>query len=324
VPRLLAAASATLLTLTALVAPVTASATPPAPAPTPSTAPAADGASPITINRPVEGELVRWPTARGRASGAVTVELRRHDDKLLGQAPTWNGGDFELQPAGYLGSGTLSFRVVGIDAAGVRTTSDLRTVQVDRTLLDRPALTYGPGLGPWYVGHVGANRMVYGYNGTSGATVHATVDGVAIPDTPDAGPNGRWSFRLPEGVQEGQHTLGVVLTSSEGRSSLPLSTTLTLDVRVPDAPTITTPTDGGGLGSPPHVITGTGEPGLVRLAVFVDGRYLGWTGMRPDGSWAWHLDDYVVKGRGGHWLAVIQQDQAGNKSERVGVRFVLG
>lgn len=275
------------------------------------------------MNRPVEGELVRWPTVRGRAPGAVTVELRRSDDKLLGQGSTWYDGDFELQPAGYLGSGTLSFRVVGIDAAGVRTTSDLRTVKVDRTLLDRPALVHGPGLGPWHVGHVGANRMVYGYNGTSGAAVHATVDGVAIPDTPDVGPNGRWSFRLPEGVQEGQRTLGVVTTSG-GRSSLPLSTTITLDVHVPDAPAITFPADGGALGSLPQVITGTGEPGLVRLAVFVDGRYLGWTVMQPDGSWSWRLDSYEVEGRGGHWLAVNQQDQAGNKSERTGVKFVLG
>ena len=118
------------------------------------------------------------------------MELRRHDGKLLGTAPTWGDGRFEVQPVGYLGSGTLSFRVVGIDAGGTRTSSVLRTVPVDRTLLNRPELSVAPGLGPWNIGHIGATRTVHGL-GVGGTALHATVDGQPIAGAGDVAADGR-------------------------------------------------------------------------------------------------------------------------------------
>ena len=323
-PRLRTALAASLLGLTVLAAPVPALATPSAPSSGAPATPAPQRSTPVTIDRPVEDELVRWPTARGQAPGAVSVEMRRQDGKLLGTAPTFGGGRFEVGPNGYLGSGPLSFRVVGIDASGVRTSSELRSVQVDRTLLNRPQLLAGPGplsLSDWSVGYVGATRIVRGI-GVEGTAVHATLDGTPITGSPDVGANHQWRVRLPDSVPDGQHALVVTLTDQAGHHSLPLATTITLDVQVPDAPTITTPPADAVFEDVPGTIRGTGEPG-IRLAVFVDGRYLGWTAVQPDGTWSAILDSYDVEGRGGHWLAVNQQDRAGNKSARTGIRFYL-
>jgi hypothetical protein len=194
-------------------------------------------------------------------------------------------------------------------------------VRVDRTLLDRPQLRSGPYLGPWYLGHVGANRTLQG-NGVRGTAVHATLDGETIAETPDVGADWGWTLRLPESASEGQHAFVLTLTDQTGRHSLPLSTTITLDVQVPAAPTISSPLADGVLPDAPRTVAGTGEPG-ARLAVFVDGHYRGWTPVKQDGTWLAGLNSYDVGGRGGHWLAVNQQDQSGNKSERTGIRYVV-
>jgi hypothetical protein len=322
VARVLAAASATLLALTVLAAPVPAFAEPAAPGV--AAAPASASATPVSIDRPLQDELVRWPTARGQAPGATTVELRRGDGKLLGTSATWGDGRFEVQPVGYLGSGSLSFRVVGIDAGGVRTSSELRTVRVDRTLLDRPQLLAGPGpisLSDWSIGYVGATRIVRGV-GVRGTAVNATLDGVAIAGSADVGANYQWKLRLPDSAAEGQHAFVLTLTDQAGHHSLPLSATITLDVQVPAAPTISSPKPDAVLPDAPRTVGGTGEPG-IRLAVFVDGHYLGWTPVNEDGRWITVLNSYDVGGRGGHWLAVNQQDRSGNKSERTGIRYVV-
>lgn len=323
-PRSLAAALVALLAVAVLAAPIPAHAGSPASGAGTSTTPARAVTPEVTIRRPVEGDLVRWPVAQGRTTSMATVEMRRHDGKLLGTAETRSGGYYRVEPTGYLGSGPLSFRVVMIDTSGVRTSSALRTVQVDRTLLNRPQLIAGPGpvsLSDWSLGHVGATRTVRGI-GVRGTAVHATLDGTTIAGTPDVRSNWEWKVRLPDSVTEGPHALVVTLTDQAGHKSLPLSTTVTLDVQVPKAPTITVPAADAVFEDVPGPVTGTGEPG-TRLAIFVDGRYLGWSPVDSDGRWSWWVDEYDVEGRGGHWLAVNQQDQAGNKSERTGIRFVI-
>ncbi|MCQ1948608.1 LPXTG cell wall anchor domain-containing protein [Arthrobacter sp. zg-Y859] len=137
--------------------------------------------------------------------------------------------------------------------------------------------------------------------GVAGATVALTVPGdaeeedvatAAVLDT-EVDDEGNWSVTLEEPLTYGVYELSAVQGGIDGKEE---SGAATLNLTVaPDAPVITSPTDGQEFveGSLPNEITGTGTAG-VEVTVAIDGKALEAVVVDEDGNWSVPMGDLTA------------------------------
>lgn len=143
--------------------------------------------------------------------------------------------------------------------------------------------------------------------GYPSATVTATVAGVSCSGVADS--SGAWFCLLPRGLTSGQYSLTATQSTAWGTSAASDPVTLTIDVDVPDAPTITTPATGTTLPLSGVVFSGTGEEG-ANVTVFA-GAYSMCQATVSDGTWSC---TGVTVEPGSYGVSALQQDAAGNIS----------
>ncbi|MCC9173967.1 S1 family peptidase [Arthrobacter sp. zg-Y179] len=146
--------------------------------------------------------------------------------------------------------------------------------------------------------------------GVAGATLALTVPGDADEDEVAAAATldtevddeGNWSVTLDEPLTYGVYELSAAQGGIEGKED---SGAATLNLTVaPDAPVITSPTDGQEFveGSLPNEITGTGTAG-VEMTVAVDDEALEAVVVDEDGSWSVPMGDLTA---GDHAITAVQ------------------
>src|SRR5690606_15291295 len=143
-------------------------------------------------------------------------------------------------------------------------------------------------------------------SGTSeaGAVISVTIGGVEVC-TVVADSNGDWSCDVSPAVNDGSVQIDVTATDVAGNTSNPEAVTITVDTMKPDAPVVSTPTNG-------QPIIGTGEPGAT-VNVTTPGGASCSAMVQPDGSWSCTLTGNLVDGDD---IIATQTDPAGNESDQ--------
>ncbi|MCC3300830.1 LPXTG cell wall anchor domain-containing protein [Arthrobacter sp. zg-Y895] len=162
--------------------------------------------------------------------------------------------------------------------------------------------------------------------GVAGATVSLTVPGdaeeeevaaAAVLDT-EVDDEGKWSVTLEEPLTYGVYKLSAVQGGIAGKED---SGAATLNLTVaPDAPVITSPTDGQEFveGSLPNEITGTGTAG-VEVTVAVDDEALEAVVVDEDGNWSVPMGDLTVGDYGITAVQTINSAPSANASASITV-----
>lgn len=272
-----------------------------------------------TIDTPAEGSTVSELVVTGTADPRTVVQVVLRGGEDLGTDFTRPDGTYTITVRRSPPQAAISFRVASTNGSGVTSSSDVRNVTVrDSTPPRQPEL-----LAPADRNQIAKNRTVLGV-GERGATIRATIDGVAVSNPPKVDADFQWRLVVPSSLPEGRHVFVLSQVDAAGNVSEPLRITLNLDVQTPGPPVITSPPSGQTSENDLRVV-GTGEPG-AKLGVRADGTYLFWTIVEPDGSWAVRLQPDLnrdVLTRGGHWFSVSQEDRAGNRSTGTGIRYVI-
>ena len=164
---------------------------------------------------------------------------------------------------------------------------------------------------------------ISGENGEPGSTIKVKdADGNVLCET-TADDDGNWSCTVDEPLDEGEVTLYVTATDSEGNesdASDPI--TINIDVTPPDAPEITSPTPGEYLNTSTPTVTGeNGEPGSTITIKDEDGNVLCTTTVDADGNWSCTVDTPMDDGN--RTLTVTATDPAGNESEGTTIDFII-
>ncbi len=136
----------------------------------------------------------------------------------------------------------------------------------------------------------------------AGATVVVTaLNGESCSVVADN--NGDWSCDVAPALVDGIQALTAQATDPAGNTSPTDNVTITVDTQAPDAPVITTPTNGA-------PVSGTGEPGATVTVTTPSGATCTAT-VQVDGTWSCSLSPLPVDGED---ITAIQADEAGNNS----------
>ncbi|HYO58325.1 Ig-like domain-containing protein [Archangium sp.] len=161
------------------------------------------------------------------------------------------------------------------------------------------------------------------YTGTAqpGTTVTVTNSSGTVLCTAIAdATTGAWSCTGSTPLGEGPHTATAVATDSTGNSSLPATTTFTVDTLAPAAPIITAPASGATLTLQRPLFTGTAEPNST-VIVSVDGKVIGRVVADGSGNWSFPAPEPLTDGP--HTVSAKAQDVAGNTSSATSVPFII-
>ncbi len=134
------------------------------------------------------------------------------------------------------------------------------------------------------------------------------MDGMEA-DTTTATASGTWSFRQPEGLAEGRHTVRVRVTDAVGHTSPDSNIVVfTVDTLAPDAPGMNVP----GLFTPqqPIIVVGTAEPHST-VTVWLDGTVA--RAIQVDETGHWVFAPVNTLSAGSHQLKATAEDAAGNE-----------
>ena len=263
---------------------------------TPLTGTAEAGATVIVTSGNVE-------LGRGVADGAGNYSI------ALSPAPA-NGDALNVQAVDAAGntSGTTSFEVVG----------------VNDTVVDAPVITaITNDAGGIDVAGGSTNDATPVISGTAvaGSTVNIYLDGSATPVATIVATDGTWSF-TSAALGEGPHSFTATATLDGVTSGLSGAATVTVDLTVPDAPTIGTVTDdvapftgpltsGDTTNDTRPTFSGTGTAGET-ITLYEGTTVLGSVVIGPTGNWS--LTPTAALDNGSHELSITTTDAAGNVS----------
>lgn len=266
---------------------------------TPLTGTAEAGATVIVTSGNVE-------LGRGVADGAGNYSI------ALSPAPA-NGDDLNVQAVDAAGntSGTTSFEVVG----------------VNDTVVDAPvitAITNDEGGIDVAGGSTNDATPVISGTAVAGSTVNIYLDGTATPIATIVATNGTWSYPIPEAAAlgEGPHSFTATATVDGVTSGLSGAATVTVDLTVPDAPTIGAVTDdvapftgpltsGDTTNDTRPTLSGTGTVGET-ITLYEGTTVLGSVVIGPTGNWS--ITPTAALDNGSHELTITTTDAAGNES----------
>ncbi|WP_395377193.1 Ig-like domain-containing protein [Marinicella sp. W31] len=137
----------------------------------------------------------------------------------------------------------------------------------------------------------------------AGATVTVTaLNGETCMVVADTA--GMWNCEIAPALADGVQALTALATDPAGNDSPTNSVTITVDTMAPNAPVITTPTNG----SP---VSGTGEIGATVVVTTPSGSTCTAT-VQVDGTWSCSLSPEPIDGED---ITAVQTDEAGNDSD---------
>lgn len=263
---------------------------------TPLTGTAEAGATVIVTSGNVE-------LGRGVADGTGNYSI------ALSPAPA-NGDDLNVQAVDAAGntSGTTPFVVVG----------------VNDTVVDAPVITtITNDAGGIDVAGGSTNDATPIISGTAvaGSTVNIYLDGSATPVATIVATDGTWSY-TSAALGEGPHSFTATATLGGVTSGLSGAATVTVDLTVPDAPTIGAVTDdvapftgpltsGDTTNDTRPTLSGTGTAGET-ITLYEGDTVLGSVVIGPTGNWS--ITPTAPLDNGEHILTITTTDAAGNES----------
>ncbi|MEU6134591.1 Ig-like domain-containing protein [Nocardioides sp. NPDC047086] len=247
------------------------------------------------------------PTVTGTGEPGAEVEVFV-DGVPVGTTTVDPAGNWSLELTTPLADGGHTATATQTDEAGnISPTSDPVPFTVDTQAPAAPVIT-SPADGDV----IDDSTPTITGTGESGATVEVSIDGEVVGEA-TVSPEGTWELPLTDPLADGEHTVTATQTDEAGNVSEPSApVTFTVDTTAPDAPVITSPTDGSTTSDTTPTITGTGEPGAT-VEVTIDGQVVGEATVDADGNWELPLTDPLADGE--HTVTATQTDQAGNVSD---------
>ena len=286
--------------------------------------------APPTFTRPTSGTTIRADellALEGTADPGATVRLF-DGNVLLGEARADADGRWRFELPAPLAVGPHNLRAVVVDEEG----RELASSQPLALTVIPPPAPPGP---PVITSPASGSRFSVGEPLTfEGTTAPRTTVRLYDGDTPlgkaTADAAGRWSFKFPELLAEGTHTLRAVVLDAAGNeiaASAPLVITI-ISPEVPPVvaavvPAITFPTRGARLGAGlPLTLKGTAGPGM-KVHIYDGDTLLGEAMTEADGRWRLELPTPLAEGA--HNLRVAVRDAMGNEiaaSEPLAFRII--
>ena len=251
------------------------------------------------ILAPADGSDINdnTPTVSGTAEPGSTVVVTGPLGETCTAVADVNG-DWSCEIAPALAEGSNVLMATSTDAAGNTSSADTVTVTVDTAAPAAPVITE-----PTDGSITNDNTPTVSGTAEAGATVVVTgPNGETCTAVADL--NGDWSCDIAPALTDGSNTLDAVTTDAAGNMSPASSVTITVDTVAPDAPVITTPTNG-------DPVSGTGEAGATVVVTTPSGATCT-TVVAANGTWSCTLSPAPVDGED---ITAEQTDEAGNTSQ---------
>ncbi|MFE6645630.1 Ig-like domain-containing protein [Nocardioides sp. NPDC057772] len=271
---------------------------------------------PPVITGPADGSTVgdATPEITGTGEPGATVEVTI-DGEVVGETTVNPDGTWTFTPTEPLADGEHTVTATQTDEAGnTSEVSEPVSFTVDASS-GAPVIT-SPESGD----STNDNTPTIEGTGNAGDTITVIIDGDPAGET-TVSPDGTWTFTPTEALEDGDHTITATATDPLGNTSGESNAVIiTVDTTAPEAPEITSPTDGGSTSDPTPTIEGTGEPGAT-VTVEIDGQEVGTAVVQPEGTWSLELTDPLASGD--HTVGAVQTDPAGNTSPATTVDFTV-
>jgi hypothetical protein len=249
---------------------------------------------------------VKRPTYSGTAEAGSTVKVIVNGSSV-GTTTADGTGSWTLTQPTDLDDGAHTVKAAAADAAGNESVESApASFTVDVTAPNAPVITSPAG-----GAHVNSQKPTYSGTAEAGSTVKVIVDGSSVGTTTADG-TGNWTLTQPTDLPEGAHTVKATAADAAGNESVesaPVS--FTVDVTAPNAPVITSPTDGALVNVKRPTYSGTAEAGS-KMEVFLNGSSVGTT--TADGTGNWTLTQPTDLADGAHTVKATASDAAGNTS----------
>nr|WP_304608510.1 Ig-like domain-containing protein [Pontibacter anaerobius] len=261
------------------------------------------------VTTPAEGAVLNTtkPTISGTADAGSTVQVYI-GTKSIGTATATNGGKWNLAPATALAEGQHELTAKASDEAGnTSKSSNTRTFTVD-TKAPETMIASGPGAA------TNSSEASFSFSSNEkNVTYEVSLDGGAY--------SAAESSYTAKGLAEGKHTLAVRATDAAGNTDpTPATHTWEIDSKAPEAPSIAGVSEDRGPLDDDHVtadntviLYGRAEAG-AEVAVLEQGRVIGKTTAKNDGSWEYSHEGTALK-QGAYTFTATATDVAGNTSE---------
>jgi hypothetical protein len=234
-------------------------------------------------------------------SAGPNAKVRIYDgDKLIGETTADAKGNWTYKFTSPLAAGPHSFTAASVDGANEGPRSVAQAFTIVPAQVAAAAATKTPdaaAVKPAFLGPAAGASFAVGqpidFSGTAapGATVQIIgADGKVI-GTAIAGPDGKWSFKLPS-VSAGMGPFIVRVTGADGKAvdSVPLALNIAAAPAAAIRPTFLGPAAGANFAvGQPIDFTGTAAPGATVQIVGADGKVIGTAIAGPDGKWSFKL-----------------------------------
>nr|WP_184280418.1 Ig-like domain-containing protein [Serratia fonticola] len=263
----------------------------------------------------------------GEPGNTITV----YDKGLaIGSTVVDGKGNWTFTPETPLSEGQHQLVITETDPSGnVSAPSDALNFGVDTVPPDLPAIQHimdkvGDSVGEIKPGSATDDtRPELSGTGEAGSTVTIYDNGVEIGKA-EVNSAGRWSFQPENPLADGPHNITVSQTDAAGnQSGVSDAWGFTVDTTAPSQPDISEILDNtGSLTGPLHPgdstdetqpeLSGKGEPGNV-IIIEDNGKEIGSTTVDENGNWTFKPETPLEEGK--HELVIVEEDQAGNKSE---------
>jgi hypothetical protein len=257
----------------------------------------------VSITAPASGATTGGqPTFSGTAEPGSTVEVRE-GATLICSATTNGSGNWTCNPSSNLSDGPHTVDVTAT-LSGFSSAAVSRSFTSDATPPSAPVVT-----NPAASAYVGLQP---GFSGTAepGSTVEVR-EGASLICSATANGSGNWSCTPSSNLSQGPHTVDVTATDAANNTSPAASRSFTVDTSAPDAPVVTTPSDGALLNVARPTFSGTAEPGST--VEVREGASLVCSAT-TNGSGNWSCTPSADLGEGAHSVSVTAVDSASNTS----------
>ena len=244
------------------------------------------------------------PTLSGTAEANATVQV--YDaSTLLGTSGANGSGAWTFTPSSALSEAAHAMKVKVVDAASNESTfSSIVTINVDTTAPSAPTIS-----SPTTGATVNTQTPTVSGSAEANSTV-AIFDGVTSLGTTTANGSGAWSYTTST-LSEGAHSLKAKATdAANNTSSFSTAVAITVDVTVPAAPAISSPTEGAVTGDDTPTITGSGEANAT-ITVYDGSTSIGTTTANGSGAWTYTSSQLS---EGAHALKAKATDAGNNDS----------
>lgn len=261
------------------------------------------GNGPLVITSPQDGDKLKTPTPTitGTTEPGVTVTVSV-DGNVVGTVVADGDGNWSLPLTDELADGMHTIDAEAVINGNVE--KDSVSFEVKRPGAGDSSISITSPTSGQIV--TTSSPTVTG-TAPAGATVTIVVDDVVVGTTV-ADANGNWSFKLPNPIADGSHTIDAQ-TEIDG---VPSEASVSFEVKHagPDLVVIS-PTDGGSIyGDEPIVVTGTATPGS-QIDIYVDGVLVGTTQAGDDGKWSEEIPGMEP---GKAEISVVASDDKGNET----------